>query len=177
MRKTQTLHKSNLVRGLVCLAVLAVFFTLFNLRTATRTKDIRRETQRAESVRQRQQILHPLYAEFVSSLKTRASSLPLPESTTLATGDIEGVKPDITALARSCNLLPQCVNCDPLSLALEEGRMAVDITVTGGLGDFRDFYVELGALPYLRDIERMRVTEGPGVTSFQLKAWVAVDNG
>lgn len=177
MPSTPTLTKRNILRTVICVAIAAGFFALFNFRSAASTAALKDDIVKAEATRQRQKILFPVYAEFAKTLKTRASTLPLPEQATLTNDRIGGVQPDISALARSCNLTPQSVVCDPLSLAMETGRMAVDITVTGNLEDFREFYVELGALSYLRRIEHMRVTEAPGETRFQLKTWVAVQSG
>lgn len=177
MTTNTTLYKSNLFRAALCTVVVLAFVGVFNYRTAAHTTELQQEIVSAEAVRQRQKILFPVYAEFTKTIRTRSSTLPLPEPTTLSHEHIANVQPDITALARSCNLSAQAVNCDPLSLSDETGRMAVDLTVTGTLGDFREFYIELGALPYLRHIERMRVSEAPGTTRYQLKAWVAVDNG
>jgi Tfp pilus assembly protein PilO len=63
---------------------------------------------------------------------------------------------------------------DLKALAGEGQRLSVEVTVRGDFTDFRQFLIDLNAIPYIENMEEIQVEQEKNTQLFRVKLWIAV---
>lgn len=175
MPSKPSFSRSHIIKMICSAGALLLFFLVFNLPAAHEVTRLKQELAKTEFAQKEQRAFFPLYAQCRQILDRPTSVLPLPKASRLDFDSIPGLTPRISALAQDYQLQPQRVQCEPATLGLRKGTILLDLDLKGQLQDFWDFFLEIGALPYVESIQSLHITQQPGNTSlFQIRAWVNV---
>ena len=124
-----------------------------------------------------QKILFPIYQNLRQGLTQEAlNAQSNPLKSGLPARLVDNLSPIFSEIAANCGLLVSAVTPDVKSLTNDSHFLSVDLTLKGNLFDLRKFLLELAGLPYLEDIEKLQIREGPDGKEYFLKVLLMIDN-
>lgn len=122
-----------------------------------------------------QEILYPIGKNILDELMAKETwDLPFPEKAKLGRDKAAEISGIFKEIARKSNLEPVNIVPDVKSLTEQTGLLSVDIIVRGGFFDFRKFFIHMGELPYLEQIEEVQIQPVEAGREFKLKIWLAL---
>lgn len=122
-----------------------------------------------------QKILFPVYENLLKEGKfKKPGKFPFPQRARLGRHETERIYLIFGDKARKSNL--SLVDVIPDVELLTEGSefLTVNMLMKGNLLNFRDFLVHLGEIPYVENIEEIRIQPEEGVKKFRLKVSLAL---
>ena len=124
----------------------------------------------------RQELQFPLYKSLLKEIKKiEIDDLKFVEQEKLSKEDIQQIPSIIKDLAEKNKMISNKSNPDINSMVNNKGLIMVDVEIEGQLMDFRNFITALNELPYLQDIEDIKITPIEKNRQFNLKIWLAVE--
>ena len=99
--------------------------------------------------------------------------MPITQKAKLARGDMNKIFDQIKAIARVYNLELQEITPDVNSLKETSGYLLIRLVVTGDFFSFREFLIDLGAIPSMVHMEEMRIRSIEESREIRLKVWLA----
>jgi hypothetical protein len=134
-----------------------------------------REIKKTESQIEEQKALFPIGQELLKSVMQKETwGLPFPEKTGLGRDKAADISVTFEKIARNSNLEVIRIIPDIKSLSEQAGLLSVTSVVKGKFYDFREFFMEIGRLPYLEHVEEVEIHPAEGVKEFSLKVWLAL---
>ena len=122
-----------------------------------------------------QKILFPVYENLLKEGKfKKPGTLPYPQKAKLGRHETERIYLIFGDKARKSNLSLVDVIPDVESLSESSESLIVNLLIKGNLLDFRDFLVRLGEIPYVENIEEIKIQPTEGVKDFRLKVSLAL---
>jgi len=122
-----------------------------------------------------QKALLPLYQSVSTWAQQKApTSLPMPASGRLETIKMNTIPQTIRQIAKDNKMNMLSVVPDLKALTGEGQRLSVDVTVRGDFADFRQFLIDLNAIPYIESMEEIQVEQEKNAQLFRIKLWIAV---
>lgn len=122
-----------------------------------------------------QRELLPLYTKLVEkSGMSAADKFSLPERSTLPKNNIDLIPSIFKGLARKSHTEIISVNPDFTTISKGQGSILINATVRGNFFGLRDFLVELGKVPYVRQIEEIEIQQRSADKELKMKLWLRV---
>ena len=122
-----------------------------------------------------QKILYPVFKELLKRSQIKEpSSLTLPEKEILSRADTDRILSIFREIAERSNLEVKSVQPDVDGLIDNSEHLMVDVAMTGDFFDFRNFFLQLGELPYLKHIERFQIKTEGDVREINLRIWLSL---
>jgi len=171
-------HKKNILFALACAGAILLLILLLIL---PRQRLMERQTHEMAALAEeiaREKTLLPIYNELVKEKEEYGPpALPSPKRSVL--GRAEAGR--ITALleqasAKSGMTLVSTV--PDINSLTETGRfLSVAIALSGDFRGFHDFLTALGEIPFVWQVEKLRIAPGTGAREYQLTIWIGVEAG
>ena len=159
---------------LVSVAVLVVF-SMLGLHNQRALNELSADIAKTRVDIEEQKLMAPLYKELIEKIKVKTKkNLPFPAREKLAKDKHEQISAVFSDLARRANLEVVSITPDVNSLVGGSGLVVVNASLKGDFFNFRNFLVELGAVPYMEHVSEIQIQQAAGKKEFRLKIWVAV---
>jgi hypothetical protein len=124
----------------------------------------------------RQELQYPLYQRLLKEIQKPGRDHIEPEAQEkLKKEDISQVSSMIRNLAETNHLNHGKSDPDINSMTGNKGLIFVKVEVEGLFEDFRNFMVGLNEIPYLQDIEEIKIHSVETNRRYELKIWLAVE--
>ncbi|MBU0992878.1 MAG: hypothetical protein KJ737_10335 [Proteobacteria bacterium] len=124
----------------------------------------------------RQELQYPLYKNLLKEIQKRAvDDLTFINQEKLSKEDISQISVIVKNLAEKNKMIYSKSNPDINSMVNSNGLIMVDVEIEGLLMDFRNFIISLNEIPYLQDIEEIKIHPIEKNRRFNLKIWLAVE--
>jgi hypothetical protein len=162
-------HLAICVGGIIAFIALAIYPAQKSL---TR---LDREIKKTQSEIEDQKILFPIAKEmFRQIMEKEEYALPFPENKKLEADKMAELPSMLEGMARKCGLSVISMIPDVSSLSKNEGFLSVTANVKGKFADLRKFFIKMGSLPYLEQVEEVIIEPSEGAREGVIKIWVAV---
>ncbi|MFC1813290.1 type 4a pilus biogenesis protein PilO [Thermodesulfobacteriota bacterium] len=133
------------------------------------------EIQKINAKIDEQKILHPVFQELLKRSRIKEpTSLTLPKKEILSRADTGKILSIFQEIAQRSNLEIKSVQPDVEALIDNSEHLMVDVVMTGAFFDFRNFFLQLGGLPYLKHIERFQIKTEENVREINLRIWLSL---
>ncbi len=164
----------SLIFILICGAGILAFIFLIIIPSQKTAAELDAEIEKLESRVSEQRTLTPVFHSLLSKAKTKEQTkLPIAQKEKLARGDMKKIFDQIHAIARIYNLKLEEITPDVNSLKENSGYLQIRLVVTGDFFNFREFLIELGAIPSMAHTQEMRINAIEGSRQIKLKIWLA----
>lgn len=122
-----------------------------------------------------QKILYPVFQELLKRSRIKEPTrLTLPEKEILSRADTGRILSIFQEIAERSNLEIKSVQPDVDALIDNSEHLMVDVAMRGTFFDFRNFFLQLGELPYLKHIERFQIKTEEDVREINLRIWLSL---
>jgi hypothetical protein len=168
------LPTQSLVYFLICGAGIIVFIFLIIIPGQKTSAELDQDIKRLNDLIEEQRILRPVFDSLLKRAKQeKGTELPATEKVKLARGDVDKVSGLLQEIARRHDLELQDMRTDVDTLMSNTGYMLMNISLIGDFMNFRNFLVEIGAIPALEQIEEIKIKAIEGSREYKLKIWLA----
>lgn len=151
--------------GIKCLIMLVLFVVALAgavYPVYSRVQELDQNIAAMESKLAQQQVYLPLYARLKGEAsKEPALNLPVPGGVPLERGKALGIVVDIENMAHDSNMDTLDISVDQAAIRSGLGHVKITGIFAGQSVDFRNFYVSLGALPYVDAIPKIEMRAVP----------------
>ena len=169
-------YRSSALYALIFVGILLVFSLAIILPYSHSLKRADEEIVSLKEQLAKQEMQYPLYQALVKELRERSvENLTFAERGTLDKDDISKISAIMKSLADTHGMLFGRSVPDINSMINNKGMILVDVMVEGTLAEFREFINGLSAIPYLQDIEEIKIQPMEKNRQFSLKIWLAVE--
>lgn len=158
--------------GIILIVVLAlVSFHRYNTNRAQTVKKIQNQIDE-------QKALKPIYDSLIKVSETRNDvfKLPNPKRTRLTRQELDKFQDAVRLIAGKSGLMNVLMLPDVKTVAGSTPNLLYNVAMKGELANFRRFFIELGALPYVDQIEEITIKQYADSMEFKLKIWVVLAN-
>lgn len=163
----------KLAVGAVVAAVVAWVFVVPAFREGAA---LRGRIAAAQADLRRQEVLLPEQVRLEALLrKDSTAGFVLPEPAPVSVSEIGVLAPRFTRVALDAGLEVLDMVVSPSSLRSGGDRIKMQCVVFGDLSRFRTFYLAMGALPYVRQVDKLEMRAVPGGIEFCLDYWVLLN--
>ena len=168
------LPPQSLVLFLLCGAGIVALIFLVILPSQKASAELDREIEELSSRIERQRILKPVFKSLFEKAKAKNSTkLPTIQKTKLARDEIPKLINHFQDLAQRHHLTLQEISPDVNSLKDGSGHLLMNLSLTGEFLNFRDFLIDVGALPSLEHTEELKIRSVKTTRELRLKLWMA----
>lgn len=139
--------------------------------------DIQREIKEVETRITKQDILYPFYLQIlkqVRHLDERSRNLPFPKEKALARHELGQVHRDFSRAAAEAGMEIE-LSPDLGSITGDSQTMTVDGSFRGPFFSLRELLVELGKIPYLKQVDTMEIRALPDSVNCKIKFRLAIE--
>lgn len=170
-----SLPKESIFKLLVCAGIVVAFVALLILPNIMEDKETQHEILKKKAEIERQKVLFPLYIKLQAQLNNKVvKELPIPEAAALTEDQIDAATHTIEDIAVESDLRINEVTPDPASLSATAGYVGVNCDFYGPFLNFRTFLMKLGAVPYLKHVEKIEMQEGVDGVNYIVRLQLAV---
>jgi hypothetical protein len=122
-----------------------------------------------------QKTLMPVYLSLKGEMEKKVEgTLPLPAKQRLAHPMIDTIPVNIATAARMSRMSLMSSVLDLKTLGAGAQFLAINVVLRGDLMKFRNFLINVGAIPYVDKVETVSIQEIPDTREYKLKIWVAI---
>ena len=174
-KDSSKLPRKTVIYLLICVGAILGFliFAVYPNQKSLAGLDTKIKT--IEEQMKEQEILFPVYENLLKKAEfKKPGAFPFPQRAKLGRHEAEKISLIFGEKARKSNL--SLVDVIPDVESLREGSdvLAVNMLMRGKLLDFRDFLIHLGEIPYLENIEEIKIQPAEGGKEFRLKVSLAL---
>ncbi|MBN2686744.1 MAG: hypothetical protein JXR85_01085 [Deltaproteobacteria bacterium] len=120
-----------------------------------------------------QKILLPLYLDLVKESEKKVPDvLEIPERKILPKDNIDLIPSIFKGIARKSGMELVTVTPDFTTLARGGDAVLITIVARGGFSPLRSFLIEVGNIPYVRNIEAFEVMQRANDKELKMKLWL-----
>jgi len=171
---TSKLPPQSLILFLLCGAGIVAFIFLLILPSHMASAELDREIKEISSRIEQQRILKPVFESLFKKSKAETTmKLPTTPKAKLARDEIPMLINHFKDLAQRHHLQLQEISPDVNSLKDGSGHLLMNLRLTGEFLYFRDFLVDVGALPSLEHVEELKIRSVQTTRELRLKLWMA----
>jgi Tfp pilus assembly protein PilO len=168
------LPTQSLIYFLICGAAILFFVFKIIVPTQKTSAELDKEFVKISDRIEEQRILKPVFDSLLKQAKKKnPTDLPAANKEALDRTDISKLSENLQEMALRHGLKIQDLNTDVAALTGKTGFLQIRINLTGAFMDFRDFLVDLGAIPSLEVIEEIQIRAIEGAREFKIKIWMA----
>lgn len=165
----------SIVYLVVCIVIIAAFVLLVIFPSYNSLGKLDREIANVKTRMIRQKALLPLYIELVRKSEAAVPhKYSIPESKEIPKNNIDLIPSLLKGVSRKSGVELVLVNPDFTTLAKGEGSILINTVVRGDFFSFREFLIELGKVPYLKELEEIEILQRATDKEFKMKIWLAV---
>jgi Tfp pilus assembly protein PilO len=159
---------------LVCAGGLLTFFILviYPQRISLAEADL--EIEKLKDRIEEQKILYPVFQDLLRKEHIKVTEgLPFPEKAKMKRDDTAKIWSIFQEIAQKSGLTLEDIVPDVSSLIGSSGYFKMNLVVKGEFFDLRNFFLQLGELPYLEHIEKIRIRPVQNAKEIRLILWMA----
>ncbi len=165
-----TLPKKTVTYLLICVGGILGFFVFAVHPNQKSLAGLDMEIKKLDGQIKEQKILFPVYETLLKKGKfKKPGAFPFPQKAKLGRHETERISLIFGEKARKSNLSLVDVIPDVESLSEDSGVLTVNMLMKGNFLDFRDFLIHLGEIPYVENIEEIKIQPAEGIKEFSLK--------
>ncbi len=168
------LPTQSLIYFLICGTGILVFVLLIIIPTQQTSAELDRDIEKLNARIDEQRILKPVFDKLLKQVKKKGQTkLPATKKVKLARGEINKISERLLEIAQRYDLQLHDIQTDVNALENNAGYLLIRIHATGDFKKFRDFMVDLGAIPSLVQFEEIRIRAIENSREFKLKVRLA----
>ena len=167
--------KQSIIYLMLCLTGVLIFILAGILPNSRTITELSAKIVDARFRIEEQQALNPFQKSLRDkSEKKESEILPLPAKGLLAQDKINTLPSTFSVAAKMSGM--SMVSSIPNLNALtgDAQLLSVNVVLRGDFINLRKFLINLGGIPYMRQIEEIAIQQKPDTKEFKLKIWVAV---
>lgn len=171
-----TIPERSMMYLVLCLVILIILYlaVLYPSQRSMKATDAR--TLRVTALIEKQQALQPLYKEMAKrSENITRGTLPVPEIKPLPRGAIDLISPLFQTVAEGSGMQILSIKPNLQSVTGESEDMVVTIHLRGQFLDFRKFLLRAGAVPSLRGLEEIQISQEGEHKDFHITVRLAIE--
>jgi hypothetical protein len=168
------LPTQTLINILLCGAGVIAFIFLIIIPNQNISDELDQEIEKLSDRIEQQRILRPVFDSLLKRAKTEHSTdLPKIKIEKLDRGDVNRISKVIQDMAGRYDLKIEDIRTDANEIMNDTGYMLMRVHVTGDFMKFREFLMDMGAIPSLEQIEEIIIRAIEGNREYKLKIWLA----
>ena len=173
-RITEIFPAQSLIFIVMCGACIILFIFFVILPSQKTAAELDSKIEELEKRIGEQRTLTPVFYSLLNKAKAEdQTKLPITQKAKMARGDMTKIFDQIKAIAKWHDLKMEEITPDVNSLKGGSGYLLIHLVVTGDFFKFREFLIDLGAIPSLAHIEEMRISAIEESREIKLKLWLA----
>jgi hypothetical protein len=168
----QQINVTNLV---ICTVGILILVAVGIFPAHQTLKELDRKILTLQSQIEEQNMLFPLFVQLLQRSRQEAPPLlPSPEPKKLPRGETTALTNLFREIADTNNIAVESLRPDVESLIAASGRFKMLAELSGGFDDLRSFLIQAGGIPYLEEIEHLRLQSAPEDKTLQvtMRFWV-----
>jgi hypothetical protein len=159
---------------LICGAGIIAFVFLIIIPNRKASVELEREIKKADQKIEEQRILRPVFENLLNRAKqTAGTDLPVAPGFEMAGDGINAVTDLLQEIARHHNLEMKDISTDVTELMKNKKKMMMQLSLAGNFLKFREFLLDLSALPQLKQIEEIKIRAVEGTREYNLRIQMA----
>jgi hypothetical protein len=168
------LPTQTLINILLCGTGVIAFIILIIIPNQNISDELDQEIEKLSDRIEQQRILRPVFDSLLKRAKTEHSTdLPKIKIEKLDRGDVNRISKVIQDMAGRYDLKIEDIRTDANEIMNDTGYMLMRVHVTGDFMKFREFLMDMGAIPSLEQIEEIIIRAIEGNREYKLKIWLA----
>lgn len=174
-KMTTKFPKQSIIYLLLCLSGVFIFLLVGILPNSRTIAELSSKTTDAQLRLEEQQALSPFQKPLQDkSEKKESELLPLPAKGILEQAKINTLPMTFSTAARMSGM--SLVSAIPNLNALtgDAQFLSVNVFLRGDFINLRKFLIQIGGIPYVKQIEEIAIQQKTDTKEFRLKIWVAV---
>jgi hypothetical protein len=168
----QQINVTNLA---ICMAGILILVAVGIFPAHQTLKELDQKIAALQYQVEEQNLLFPLFVQLLQrSRQETPPLLPAPEPKKLPRGETAALTNLFREIAGKNNIAVESLRPDVESLVAASGRFKMIAELSGGFYDLRSFLIQFGAIPYLEQIEHIRMQSAPEDEPLQvaMRFWV-----
>ncbi len=161
---------------LVSLAAVLVFLCAVIIPVYLSIADLEQKISNAQYRLEQNKTLAPLYASLAKAPGSDVPALIVPAKTTLKRADVNSALAAVRNIAGKSSVAVIYINPDLNEASAHTQSLALDVSLRGSFENFRTVLANIGALPYVEQLESLSILREPNgqALDFKIKIIVAV---
>lgn len=160
---------------LLCLAGILIFILAGIVPNMGTLRDLSAKITDAQFRLEEQQALSPFQKSLqIKSERKESEVLPLPAKGVLEQAKINTLPMVIGSAAKASGMSMASAIPNIAALTGDAQSLSVNVTLRGDFMNLRKFLINLGGIPYVKQIEEIEIQQKPDTKEYRLKIWVAV---
>lgn len=173
-RISEMFPPQSLIFFLICGAGIVVFVFFIILPSQKTAAELDSNIEELEKRIGEQRTLTPVFYSLLNKAKAEDETrLPVTQKAKMVRGNMAKVFDQIKTIAAGYNLKLEEITPDVNSLKGGSKYLLIYLVVTGDFFKFREFLIDLGAIPSLAHIQEMRINAIEESREIRLKIWLA----
>jgi hypothetical protein len=167
--------KQSIIYLTLCLSGILIFILTGILPNSRTMAELSARVADAQFRLEEQRALSPFQASLRDkSEKKESEILPLPAKGVLEQAKINTLPMTFSTAAKTSGLTLVSSNPNLNALTGDAQFLSVNVVLRGDFINLRKFLINLGGIPYVKQIEEIAIQQKPDTKEFRLKIWVAV---
>jgi len=167
--------KQSIIYLGVCLLGILLFVLVGIIPSQNSLATLERKIGEMKFKIEEQKALSPLYQSVINSAQQKGpTTLPMPASGKLEKTRMNTIPPAVRQIAQNNKMNMLSVVPDLKSLVGENQRLSMEVAVKGDFPNFRQFLIDLAAIPYIESVEEIQIEQEKNTQLFRIKLWIAV---
>jgi hypothetical protein len=155
---------------LICGAGIVAFIFLIIIPSWKASVELDQEIKKVDERIEEQRILRPVFENLLKRAKqTGKTELPETQEFKTAGGGINAITVLLRKIARRHNLEMKDISTDVTELMKNTKKMMMRLDLTGNFLKFREFLLDLSAIPQLEQIEEINIRAIEGTREYNLR--------
>lgn len=164
----------SIIYCLICGAGIIAFVFLIIIPGQKTSAELDRDIEKVNDRIEEQRILRPVFDSLVKRAKQENPAEPkMVQEFQLTGGGINEITDLLREIARRHDLEMKDIGTDVTALMKNNKKMLMRIYLTGNFMQFRDFLLDLAAVPGLEQIEEIKIRAIEGTREYRLRIRMA----
>ena len=131
--------------------------------------DLEQKISDARNRLEQHQVLLPLYASLKKAPQADLPALAVPVRTALKKTDVGSALTAVRDIAGKSSITVNYINPDLSDASSHAQSLALDVSLNGSFENFRTVLVDIGALPYVENLENLSIQREPNGPALDFK--------
>lgn len=154
---------------LICGAGIIAFVVFIIIPSQRTSAELDRQIKKIDAQIEEQRILKPVFDSLIKRAKQAdTTEVPGTQAFKPAGGSINEITEFLQKIARHHDLELKDLNTDVAAMMNNSRKMVMHINLTGNFQNFREFLLDLSAIPQLEEIEEIKIKALEGAREYNL---------
>ena len=163
------LPTQSIVYCLICGAGIIAFIFLIIIPSQKTSAELDGQIKKVNERIEEQRILRPVFDSLIKRAKQAdTNEVPVTPGFKTASGGINEITELLQEIARQHDLELKDISTDVASMMKNSQKMMMRIILTGNFQKFREFLLDLSAIPQLEEIEEIKIQAIEGTREYNL---------